>query len=231
MEGTYTGSVRCNVRCSEFIVYKDQGWGGEGASNGAAEGSGGSRGVESSGSRTGGGSGNGTGGANDLHIDGIQPYVQYRRLLSLVLLVRSLTDNPLLPSELFAFTKSEFQFLPLEGPMRRVERLLHCLEEGIASALDHSSSCLHCPHLLLLLLLFIFHLCPLLLFVLLVVFLLLLCPYFLQYDMSIQDPFRRDQEENIGQKTTAFLQKSIPLSFTSRPLGDKNVHAGGICEG
>ena len=40
MEGTYTGSVRCNVRCSEFIVYKDQGWGGKGGQTGLQRGQG-----------------------------------------------------------------------------------------------------------------------------------------------------------------------------------------------
>jgi len=40
--------------------------------------------------------------ANNLYLDGVQPFVQYRRLLSLALMVRSLTDNPLLPTELFA---------------------------------------------------------------------------------------------------------------------------------
>ena len=40
--------------------------------------------------------------ATNLYLDGLQPFVQYRRLLSLALLVRSLTDNPLLPTELFA---------------------------------------------------------------------------------------------------------------------------------
>ena len=49
--------------------------------------------------------GGGVGGGstvNNLYLDGIQPFVQYRRLLSLALMVRSLTDNPLLPTELFA---------------------------------------------------------------------------------------------------------------------------------
>jgi hypothetical protein len=32
--------------------------------------------------------------AGHLYIDGLQPFVHYRRLLSLALMVRSLTDNP-----------------------------------------------------------------------------------------------------------------------------------------
>lgn len=42
--------------------------------------------------------------ANDggsLFVDGLQPFLEYKRLLSLILLIRSYTENPLLPDEIF----------------------------------------------------------------------------------------------------------------------------------
>ena len=35
-------------------------------------------------------------------VDGLQPFLEYKRLLSLILLIRSYTENPLLPDEIFA---------------------------------------------------------------------------------------------------------------------------------
>lgn len=69
------------------------------------------------------------------HIDGIQPYVHYRRLLSLSLMVKSLTDNPLLPGELFKVRHRNV--LPsLQIGMRQVERMLSAIEEGLVLGTD-----------------------------------------------------------------------------------------------
>jgi hypothetical protein len=41
------------------------------------------------------------------YFDGIQPYVHYKRLLSLANLIKSLTDNPILPSDIFLNRKNQ----------------------------------------------------------------------------------------------------------------------------
>jgi len=67
-------------------------------------------------------------------VDGIQPYVQYRRLLATMLLVKSLCDNPLLPSELFLGENR--QVMPsFEYSFKHVENLLTSLEAGIVTGL------------------------------------------------------------------------------------------------
>ena len=67
----------------------------------------------------------------DVYIDGLQPYVLYRRLLSLALIVRSMIDNPLVPSEIFASPNR--QFLPsMDINLKQAEKLLSSLEEGVA---------------------------------------------------------------------------------------------------
>jgi hypothetical protein len=63
------------------------------------------------------------------HIDGLQPFIFYRRLLSLALTVRSLTDNPIVPTELFSNkprSKSALRF-----DLQQVDQLLDSLEDGL----------------------------------------------------------------------------------------------------
>lgn len=71
--------------------------------------------------------------AGHLYIDGLQPFVHYRRLLSLALMVRSLTDNPLLPTELFAGRHRQFSG-DVDLGLRQAETLLSNLEAGIVAA-------------------------------------------------------------------------------------------------
>ncbi len=67
-------------------------------------------------------------------VDGIQPYVQYRRLLATMLLVKSYCDNPLLPSELFL--GMDRTVLPsFEYSLKHVENLLSSLEAGFVTGL------------------------------------------------------------------------------------------------
>lgn len=69
------------------------------------------------------------------YIDGVQPFVKYRKLLSLSLLVKTLTDNPLLPTELFAGRYRNM--LPnLNLGINQAEKLLSCLEEGLLIGTD-----------------------------------------------------------------------------------------------
>ena len=67
-------------------------------------------------------------------VDGIQPYIQYRRLLATMLMVKSFTDNPLLPSELFL--GMDRTVLPsFEYSLRHAENLLSSLESAVVTAL------------------------------------------------------------------------------------------------
>ena len=69
------------------------------------------------------------------YIDGVQPFVKYRKLLSLSLLVKTLIDNPLLPTELFAGRHRNM--LPnLNLGINQAEKLLSCLEEGLLIGSD-----------------------------------------------------------------------------------------------
>lgn len=68
------------------------------------------------------------------YIDGIQPYVFYRRLLSVALLVKSLSDNPLLPAELF-LGKDQSLLPSLDLGLKQAENLLSALEEGLVATI------------------------------------------------------------------------------------------------
>lgn len=72
------------------------------------------------------------------YIDGVQPYVHYRKLLSLALLVKTVTDNHLLPTELFA--ERHRNILPnMNISMIKTEKLLSCLEEGLLIGSDNET--------------------------------------------------------------------------------------------
>lgn len=64
------------------------------------------------------------------YIDGVQPYVHYRRLLSVILMIKSITDNPLLPSEIFI--DKNRRILPNTNiGIKHAEKILSSLEECI----------------------------------------------------------------------------------------------------
>lgn len=61
-------------------------------------------------------------------IDGVQPYVHYRRLILMCSLVRSLCENPLLPTELFSALDLEGK--NIDVAMFKAEKVLTSLEHG-----------------------------------------------------------------------------------------------------
>jgi hypothetical protein len=72
------------------------------------------------------------------YIDGVQPFVHYRKLLSLALLVKTVTDNHLLPTELFA--ERHRNILPnMNLSMIKTEKLLSCLEESLLIGSDNET--------------------------------------------------------------------------------------------
>ena len=70
----------------------------------------------------------------DHYIDGIQPFVQYRRLLSMMLMVKTFSENPLLPSELF-LGKTGTVLPNFNFGFKHVEDVLGSLEKGIVTGL------------------------------------------------------------------------------------------------
>eukprot|EP00605_Chrysophyceae_sp_TOSAG23-4_P002197 GSChrysophyteH1.ASY1.ANO1.2427.1 assembled CDS len=71
---------------------------------------------------------------SDHFVDGIQPYVAYRRFLSTMLLVKAYSDNPLLPSELFLGQDRSLQ-PSFDYSFKHVENLLSSLEAGVITSL------------------------------------------------------------------------------------------------
>ena len=68
------------------------------------------------------------------YIDGIQPFVAYRRLILLCSLVKTICDNPLLPTELFAASDLDNNNLNIDHAMFRAEKMLTSLEQGFLLA-------------------------------------------------------------------------------------------------
>jgi hypothetical protein len=67
-----------------------------------------------------------------LFIDGIQPYLAYRRLISLLSLSRAVNENPLLPTELFSsLSLSNYRESDIRLAIARADRLLSNLEESL----------------------------------------------------------------------------------------------------
>jgi hypothetical protein len=62
-------------------------------------------------------------------IDGLQPFVHYRRLLSVVLLIRGLLDNPVIPSEVFGVAHRNV-FPNLTVGTKQAEIVLSALEQS-----------------------------------------------------------------------------------------------------
>lgn len=68
------------------------------------------------------------------YIDGIQPFVAYRRLLLLGSLVKTICDNPLLPTELFSAGELDNNVVNIDHAMFRAEKLLSSIEQGFLLA-------------------------------------------------------------------------------------------------
>ena len=63
------------------------------------------------------------------HIDGLQPFVHYQRLLKAALFIRSMTSNPVLPGELFKDTRFPQPSQNIDLP--RASKLLTSLEAAL----------------------------------------------------------------------------------------------------
>jgi hypothetical protein len=71
-----------------------------------------------------------------LFLDGVQPYLHYRRLLSIVVLIQSLMENPFLPTELFSAVVIQNNEENIEKAVLRLERTIESLESVIFSPAD-----------------------------------------------------------------------------------------------
>ncbi len=71
-----------------------------------------------------------------LFLDGIQPYLHYRRLLSLVIFLQSCNENPYLPTEIFTAIVIKNNKQNIEKAVLRIEKIMENLENVIFSPCD-----------------------------------------------------------------------------------------------
>ena len=71
-------------------------------------------------------------------IDGIQPFVSYRRLLALASLIKLISDNPLLPTEFFSISDVDNSIPSLDMALYRAETFLYHLEQAILARSTNS---------------------------------------------------------------------------------------------
>lgn len=67
-------------------------------------------------------------------VDGLQPYLEYKRLLLLVLLAKSYCENPFLPNDIFSndpMTGTVLSTLPIKANLCRVDALTSHLEGAV----------------------------------------------------------------------------------------------------
>ena len=75
-------------------------------------------------------------------IDGIQPYICYRRLIVLASFVKVLCDNPLLPTELFSLADVDNGSPSIDAALYKAELALSGMERGVISSSQISQSAL-----------------------------------------------------------------------------------------
>jgi hypothetical protein len=68
------------------------------------------------------------------YVDGLQPFIAYRRLLLLSSLIKTICDNPLLPSELFSASDLDNNALNIDHAMFRADKLLTSIEQAFLLA-------------------------------------------------------------------------------------------------
>jgi len=73
-------------------------------------------------------------GSQRTYIDGIQPFIAYRRLLLLSSLIKTLCDNPLLPTDLFSAADLDNKSPNIDQAMFRADKLLSSIEQGFILA-------------------------------------------------------------------------------------------------
>jgi hypothetical protein len=71
-----------------------------------------------------------------LFLDGVQPYLHYRRLLSLSLMMQSINENPYLPTEIFTAVYIQNNEENIEKSVLRVEKIIDSLESCLFSPAD-----------------------------------------------------------------------------------------------
>lgn len=71
-----------------------------------------------------------------LFLDGVQPYLHYRKLLSLTLLIQSCTENPFLPTEIFTAVMLRNDEENIQRSVLRLERILENMESCIFAPAD-----------------------------------------------------------------------------------------------
>lgn len=70
-----------------------------------------------------------------IFVDGIQPYLSYRRLLSLASMIKVLCDNPLLPAELFSARELMNDSIRIDRAVQRAENMLMHMEHSLVTPL------------------------------------------------------------------------------------------------
>jgi hypothetical protein len=75
------------------------------------------------------------------NIDGLQPFVHYQRLLSLLLAVRSLSTNPILPGALFRSVRDKLD-LGLNIDLAHADKFISHLENAVFGSLSAAGSSL-----------------------------------------------------------------------------------------
>ena len=66
-----------------------------------------------------------------LYIDGLQPYIYYRRLLALTALIKGMTDNPIRPEELFNLDVMDNNNHMIDQSITKAESILTGLEHNL----------------------------------------------------------------------------------------------------
>lgn len=73
-------------------------------------------------------------------IDGIQPFISYRKLIVLASFVKVLCDNPLLPTELFSLNDVDSSMPSIDVALYKAEVSLSGMEQGVVSLSQQSTA-------------------------------------------------------------------------------------------
>eukprot|EP01034_Spumella_vulgaris_P030586 gene30586-37827_t len=65
------------------------------------------------------------------YVDGLQPYIAYRRLMALATFIKSVTDNPIRPEELFSADMLDNNVNQIDKAINKAEQILTSLETNI----------------------------------------------------------------------------------------------------
>jgi hypothetical protein len=65
------------------------------------------------------------------YVDGLQPFIAYRRLMALATFIKSVTDNPIRPEELFSADMLDNNAIQIDKAINKAEQILTSLETNI----------------------------------------------------------------------------------------------------